>query len=61
MPPVGFFNSVLPMVILGISYPVHNFNPESRLHFALKSQAPAFRADPVSGTTCVGPLLRHFH
>ena len=43
----GFFNpssvlkQVILMVIFGIHHPVHNYNPEFRPHFPMKSRIPA--------------------
>ena len=51
-------NLVMPMVILGIPYPVHTFNPESRPNFALKSRIPALKSRIPK--TLLGSLTYHW-
>ena len=40
------------MVIFGISHSMHTLNPESRLHFVLKSRIPPFKENKANRPSC---------
>ena len=51
-------NPAIPMVILGISHSMHTLNPESCLHFALKSRIPPFKYNKANLPFCRKAISR---